>query len=377
MTTMTTEQDVNKATAALKGMLGLGTTPTAVSGSFSVEDPAAASPVAITPNNNIKKKRNNNSNNNRKKKENEIVKTEEKTISPKDNNRHNVPSNKKKKNTKKPVIKEPETTYALSAFQSSPDASKLPIPAFASPVSEKKTLSPGELAPFELLSNITAEHNVDIYESKADVGKRSTNEEEKVVAVKEKEPDAESRNDAPVSTTGVNLAVLAAKPPTTDQTSSSSVPPPMIMNNVPQHPMQLPQHLPHFGSPPPNAHMSPYMHHQIPNYTSPIPPQYQLQHMHHHPYTPPPPPGYILINVQVPPNLNPARQMIVTAPSGFPVQVIVPEGIPAGAWMPVHVPGNPPHMVPHPMMQQHPPPPSPAMFERIDDNNQYSPPRLG
>lgn len=371
---MKTEQDVNEATAALKGLLGLGTPTNAVIDSVSETDPVPIASVTTTPNN-TKKKRNSN---NKKKKGNESAKSEEKT-STKDTNRNklnNITSNKKKKNSKKKVTKEPET-YALSAFQSSPDASKLPIPEFTSPVYEKKALSPGEFTPLELLTDVSAEHNVDIFESKGDNGKRATVEEEEAVVVNDKEPEAESRNDAPVSTTGVNLAMLAAKQPVTDKTSSSTLPPPALMDNLPQHPMQLPQHLPHFGAGPPNAHVNhmSYMHHQMPNFASPMPPQYQL-HMHHHPYNPPPPPGYILIQVQIPPVLMPGRQMLVTTPSGFPVQVIVPEGIPAGAWMPVHVPGTPPHIVPHPMMQPPPPPPS-AMFERIDDNNQYSPPRLG
>jgi hypothetical protein len=56
----------------------------------------------------------------------------------------------------------------------------------------------------------------------------------------------------------------------------------------------------------------------------------------------------VTIQVQVPPVLMPGRQMIVTSPAGYPVQIVVPEGYQAGMIIPVFVPAAPPmqHMLP-------------------------------
>jgi hypothetical protein len=395
---MKTEQDVNEATAALKGLLGLGVTPTPKppriiepSNVKTTETPHVV-PSETTPNNNNKKKRNNN--NNKKKKNNENAQNEKELKSNKNVSGGDVSTTKKKRNSRKKAPKEATETYALSAFQSSPDASKLPIPEFATPVSERKVISPQENATLEVSSEHSAELEVNDYDTKTDSHKKGDLAE--VVDADssvEKEPEIESRNDAPVSTTGVNLAVLAAKPPQSDPLPSSPLLQPNLVppSNFLNQPMHHPQHMPpQFPNNSPAPHLSPthmpYSHIPHPGYASPPPlPSHSYHtpmshHQYHPPYPPPPPPGYILISVQVPHALMPGRQMVVTTPAGYPVQVVVPDGIPAGAWMPVHVPANPPHMHPHPMMQQQLPPPGSRFDEMLDssnnnnNNNQYTTP---
>jgi hypothetical protein len=75
------------------------------------------------------------------------------------------------------------------------------------------------------------------------------------------------------------------------------------------------------------------------------------------PPPPAPPPGYMEIQVQVPPYLPPNRQMLVQTMGGYPVQVTVPQGIPLGAIIPVHVLAAPLHMMPPPSQGARPPPP--------------------
>ena len=55
---------------------------------------------------------------------------------------------------------------------------------------------------------------------------------------------------------------------------------------------------------------------------------------------------YVTIQVQVPPTLLPNRQMVVVSPMGYPVQVRVPDGVPPGMVIPVHVPMTPPPQQP-------------------------------
>lgn len=268
MKTNDADQDVNEATAALKGMLGIGTPSKPVV----VEEEEAA--AAAAPKESTKKKKN------RKKK----------GAKPPQGNVNSEAKGKKRQ----PKKKESEN-YAWSAFQSSPDASKLPLPEFSSPSVERKTV--GGVSAEDIPAAVETEDG-----SHSD---RAGTESPQ--AVKDPEP--------PVSKTGINLAAaLASKPPE----PSLPTPPPV----------------PHFpgGS-------SPYHHHhhqqQQPNFT----PQYA---------PPPPPPGYVTIQVQVPPMLMPGRQMMVTSPAGYPVQVVVPDGVPPGMIIPVHVPAAPMHMMPPP-----------------------------
>jgi hypothetical protein len=405
---MKTEQDVNEATAALKGLLGLGGNK---GGSGAIPDAVASfsETTTITPSNtnhtveaatigggNTKKKRNNNSN---KKKKNQDISPRKEPDSnikdkPNDSDKndipapavHQPPSKRKRKPRKKPNKEEEPENYALSAFQSSPDASKLPIPEFTLNQPQQQPQVPPTTAissvdEVEIISEHSSEPEVDVADYDHINDKKDEIIDTAIIENNQNENGvaAESRNDdVPLSATGVNLAALTAKPPqqaagTPPIGSTAAQQAPQLYTNGMSHPQDPRMHLNQLQLPPPygaglpangNSHISPTQmlpfpppHHPLMGY----PPNYQYQapimhhqHIHHMPtYPPPPPPGYILLQVQVPPGLLPGRQMIVSTPSGFPLQVVVPDGIPAGAWIPVHVPANPPHhpMHPHHIMQ--------------------------
>ena len=99
--------------------------------------------------------------------------------------------------------------------------------------------------------------------------------------------------------------------------------------------MDLPTPGPELGS----SSLPPFSSPQHQQFASP---QHQQQYI---------PPGYMTIQVQVPPHLMPERLMIVHTPAGYPVQVIVPEGVPPGMIIPVLVPAAPAHMMP--LLQQY------------------------
>jgi Proline-rich nuclear receptor coactivator motif len=410
--TMTTEEQVNEATAALKGLLGLGVPST---------PPQQMSPDAVTENEHVvsliapeqgaaktKKKKNN-----RKKKPNEIVSTDAPAVdnsttgtttntntptpktAPKSNPKPNKPNGdnpnaKKKKPPKKSnsnssthsKTKESEN-FAWSAFQSSPDASKLPIPAF---LSASSTINNSSTETAEDLGIVGNEEGTDkvaatpkatksentVGESGAvvpEVGETAAlsetpNQEEAVSDQEVAETIVQPSLEEAVSATGVNLAealAAATSPPVLPpppppqlhqsyllQQQQQQVPYIQSFNRYyPGPPAPLPQFSP---MPHHHPHMSQqqhqHQHHQLPQH------QYQQQQQQHAPYAPPP--GYVTIHVQVPPVLMmPGRQMVVTSPAGYPVHVVVPDGIPPGMIIPVHVPAGPPlHMMPPP-----PPPP--------------------
>jgi hypothetical protein len=248
------------ATAQLKGMLGISGD---VNSSASQEKVQQSQSQQSTNNNKSKR---NKQKNQQKKQTNQQNKSSS-------NNRTNKKKNKNKQHQSKP----PDTNFAWSAFQSSPDASKLPIPAFLS--TEQ--------------SNTTNQALPESSHSTSDLQKRTVSHSSQATPAQTME-----------SKTGVNLAALTS-------------------------------------SPSPKPALSKMTQQQIPNPR--LPPNY-----------PPPqaPPGYITIQVQVPPYLAPDRQMIVqTPPNGYPVQVVVPQGIPPGAIIPVHVPAVPLHMMPPPTQQ--------------------------
>ena len=262
----TMDPQVSEATAALKGMLGLG------------PPPEKSEPQAEKPKNKKKGNKKPPQPNKQQQDNDSAAKTP------------NPPTGKKKKKKKG----KKEENFAWSAFQASPDASKLPIPAFGSPApataaKEESTLTEGQ----------------------------------DIVAIDGKEAVEEtkegSEDDAPASSTGVNLAALSSNPPTPQEHPQPSPPNQFLpMQQLPP-PMQQ-----QYGPP-------------FPNY----PPSYN--------------PGFITIQVQVPPALLPGRQMLVSTPAGFPVRVTVPDHVPAGSIIPVHVPTQPPHMSPQFNANYYPP----------------------
>ena len=292
------EQEVNEATAALKGMLGIGK---ASAGPSPVEEKPEAEPVDESSAKSKKKK----TNRGKKKKNEQPQQPEAPPVSGNSTTGNNKGRKNKGGNKNKGKETPPDKFHAWSAFQSSPDASKLPMPAFT------PTMSPAqetEKSPPDTPNSDKSEKVV------------STKQMEEVATEKIEEKPAE----APASATGVNLAALAYSPPkpavTTPNISSPGLLPPAQQQQQQQNP---------YGGPPPQHH---------PGYNP-----------YGNPYGTPP--GYVTIQVRVPPVLMmPGRQMVVNSPSGYPVQVVVPPGIPPGAVIPVHVPAGPPmHMMPpHP-----------------------------
>jgi len=321
------DQEVNEATAALKGMLGIGNT-----------QPVADSPTETTTTDppkqgddspqgsaqSSKKKKTS-----KKKKKTSEQQNKQQQEGNDDSKKDRSNSNKKSKQKKKKNEKQ-SPNFAWSAFQSSPDASKLPIPEFSSPTtSGKKTVSVEDKEAIVSVP-LNPAHTTTVTEQSATDVKANTSTDftEGTTSPDTTTPEEDPRSEAPVSKTGINLAVLASIPPAPKQEHvTKTVPPQSVPGQVMQgnHPMP-------FSAPPP---MSTFQQHHHPGYSGP-------QH-----YGPMPPPGFVTIQVQVPPVLMPGRQMVVTSPAGYPVQVAVPDNIPPGAIIPVHVPAGPPmHMMP-------------------------------
>jgi hypothetical protein len=305
------DKGVKEATAALKGMLGIGGGDVA---------PATA-PAAAAPSS---------GKNHKPKGKNKKKNKKSPPPTKKDENKSSANSNKKK--NKGGNVKQNDSKYfAGSAFQSSaPDASHLPMPAFSPNPNLEETEK----------TNSTKETLQAAIDS------------QEVATAPSLAPPVDKNEDA-VSKTGVNIAALSSSPkespnmrPNNNDTNTinhammlSSPPPPHPPHAIPPH---------HFQSPP---HMS---HPQMPPHAS------QMIHPPHPLMPSPPPPGYMTMHVQVPyQQLGPQRQMIIFGDNGLPIQVTVPPGVPPGAIMPVHIPTMPQHMMPPPpppqtMMPQHP-----------------------
>jgi len=258
--------------------------------------------------------------------------------------------------------------YAWSAFQSSPDASKLPIPAFSSASAADD--DDGDGSPIEDTGAVTKLFTKDSDEadgdSKSNSGKEASGNannladgkglEESIQtsahvtgSVAPAQPTQKDASDAPVSKTGINLAALSGAPATTAgvENQNRSVgnregPTPIHMQQPVSTEEQMNQQ---------HQNWHPHQQHRHhPNL------QHQHQHQHQHQNLPPHsqmfqpvpqlPPAYMTIQVQVPMTLLPGRQMIVTAPNGLTVQIVVPQGVPPGAIIPVHIPTVPMPMMP-------------------------------
>jgi hypothetical protein len=294
--------DVNEATAALKGMLGIGSssnTPSKKSVTVTVASPVCEEPSSKAKAGQSSKK---------KKKNQRPKKTKQKA---------RVPSKEDKPSPQTQTTStEGSENFAWSAFQASPDASSLPIPAFSPAITE----------PEPTVDVSASTTSVPVTEERSDIADDTTRTRDAVVEEKTvDEPpvqEEEQEEEALVSNTGINLAALTASPPSHTAT-----------NPTPRH-TALSQAA---------AYEQPVHHHHAPHY--------------------PQPPHFMTIQVQVPPVLMPGRQMVVASPMGYPVQVTVPEGVPPGMVIPVHVPayGHPgPHMMPGTRPPPHMMPPGPA-----------------
>mmetsp|Transcript_2455 Transcript_2455/g.3750 ORF Transcript_2455/g.3750 Transcript_2455/m.3750 type:complete len:372 (+) Transcript_2455:213-1328(+) len=322
---MSTEDGVNEATAALKGMLGIG--GSAVSQTPKKKDP------------NVKGKGGKN-NKNRSGSASKRNKTPSKNESAK---------GKKKGNNKQPQ----KENFAWSAFQASPDASALPLPAFASPAnSERKLNETAKHLDENKLSKlfISMDQRDPIVPDPIDISKapRAEDLEAQVIAAAAKAAEKKSKpgeqvidgqqqtstdtkDQEPhieVSDSGVNLAALASPRSSKERGEESP------SDNAPG-PLALPVQQTFKDSLPATPFSSPNQSSAAP-YQSPGAMQQQIQNPYMQPSM-----GYVTIQVQVPPVLDPHRRMVVTSPAGYPVQIVVPEGVPPGMIIPVHVPTAP------------------------------------
>jgi len=271
----------NDATAALKGMLGLS-----IGSGGQGLDPSSA-PTSSPPPKEKKKK-------------------SKKGKKPQPNNGNaNNKTPKSKQQTKKKGKQNKDSApenFAWSAFQSSPDASKLPIPAF-SPAKDSKPVVNSQLQSL-LASNAMQPNIAAAAPPELENAPRAEDLEERLIQQskqdKKQQQSSPPRPEPPVSSTGINLAAKM---------------------NITQTPAKAPQIQP-----------------STPNAMPPMPPPPMPPHM--------PPAGYITLQVQVPPGLGANRALYVNTPSGYPIQVTVPPNVPPGAVLPVHVPMVPPHMQP-------------------------------
>mmetsp|Transcript_17254 Transcript_17254/g.21522 ORF Transcript_17254/g.21522 Transcript_17254/m.21522 type:complete len:224 (+) Transcript_17254:184-855(+) len=170
---------------------------------------------------------------------------------------------------------------------------------------------------------------------------------------------------------GVNLAATLSSPEKQNhssppQSSHPSASPPgqqmidpiALLINAGKAKLALSQRSHHH--PPPTSQQ----HQQSPNTTThPLPRQHHQQqsphspshHPHPHPYHgryPAPPQHLVTIQVQVPYNLPPNRQMVIRTPAGYPMSFLVPEGVLPGMVIPVNVPVPNQFSMPPPQQQQ-------------------------
>jgi len=385
------EVEVKEAEKALKGLLGIGSAsgdtpggssdmPTTSSEKTEDKNVSCQTPPKSTS---AKKKKSKS-----KKKKNTVDGDQDPPRNPK--NSAQKGSQKKKKGAKKsaPAASPSDTqsNYAMSALFSPPDPSNLPLPAFnnlsfedtAEPFSTvdavvgERSFSPS----MDIKSNEDVAHqshneaelNTREGESSATLAARVNKTSRNVIdkrATPQRNLPSEHTRDVSGSASGVNLAAIASATPSQSETPR---PPQMTTaNKNPENevdPLAMLMNGSSYGTS--NPSMSYPLGQQYPlHYPMPPPnPAYGHSHpMMHHPHLHPPAPSYMTIQVQVPSVLGPGRQMMAPgspATGGFPIPVIVPDGMQPGMIMNVTVPaltgphGPPPmphgHMMPPNMM---------------------------
>jgi hypothetical protein len=337
----TKKDDVKEATEALKGMLGLGgsgpvsaasavvskSNPHENGGGPSGNDggPFEAQEGSNQANPKPKKKRNNNSNKKKKSQGGgggEVMAIPPKPTKPKKDEPVGAGGSKKQQTNKQASLQQKnkknqlETTenFAWSAFQSSPDASKLPIPAFTSAPNANDDVVEEENLPSPVNLNLSDSDRA----SPVKTEDKST--EPTHVEWEDSAPTTATSTTTTSGGGGVNLAALAAAGPT-------------MLNHHPNH------HHPHALQPPP-PHGPPFPPSQLFPMPPPPPPNFFPHPMPHGgPYAPP---GFVTIRVQLPPLLPANRTLIVANPAGFPVQVHIPEQYSPNQIISVNVPSGPP-----------------------------------
>jgi len=324
---------VNEATAALKGLLGIGGD--------------SSSSVSHHPTDTSTKK---DGGKGKKKKGN-------KNKSPARSGEPGSGRKGKKKNEKKKKQPSQKENFAWSAFQALPDASALPLPTFSPADNTKAVNEKAKNVDSDVLSKLlsaidhrasssvaaTAINSIDMtnapraedLEAKviAEAARaaetasiQTKNKKELEVKIATEQEDVAQNT---ISGSGINLAALAASPSSKGNRLSESV----VGGPITRHQEIL---SPSSSVPPFSSHNQSFSS----SYHHPVHMQQQQQRQQpltQNPYLQPPM-GYVTVQVQVPQGLMPDRTMVVTSPAGYPVQIIVPEGVLPGMIIPVHVP---------------------------------------
>ena len=270
--------------------------------------------------------------------------------------------------------KKVNSNFAWSAFQSPPSASSLPLPAFSGSdlFSDSQTCDETPSISHEQLENnnlvdlsvvaksveqlenevIAAAEAAAALKKKENTSVSSENFDELTKKEQEKERSEENKNQTSQQSekaqstiqkkhnetkkqSGVNLAALTSSHNTVQKTSSAfsnDVSNTTQMNATKSLQLQsnTQAHLPsHISTQNPYSHPQ---HHQQQHYSQ----QHQI----------------VTIQVQIPPVLLPGRQMMVHTPAGYPIPVVVPESMRPGMIIPVNVPAP---MNLHPHHAQHSP----------------------
>lgn len=267
--------------------------------------------------------------------------------------------------------------YAMSAFQSPPDASTLPLPVFSSSSSHPPREAVESEAQCQLKdgtdgknsSLLTPASSANEPKRIEEVAKSQASNQKSVEALASEDhikailnieqkstlhtlgkAEVPSGNGQPANSRGVNLAVLTSPPPIpcpSNEKLSANSPPEQHLSppagTQPNHnerdPIAMLMNGQSYGTTNPTMASSPhYSHYPVPQQPHANGYQHQPPMMQHHSHAP----QYVTIQVQVPPVLLPGRQMMVSAVPGYSVAIVVPEGVHPGMIIPVTIPAHSP-----------------------------------
>ena len=411
--------EVMEATAALKGMLGIGKKNMSVKSSnaqtpkndvkgkeggdyapFSPDSKASAKKKKVKKHKKNSKAQNGPSSSsttsgNQKsqppsQKQQQYQQAEKKHPKGKKISQFQTPPNNSSKGKKKQ-----NSNFAWSAFQSPPDASALPLPSFSgsdlfpdTQISENTPQPPPPPQPSSLLSQDTTnqekivdlntvaksveqlENEVIAAAKAAAVSKKLS--DEKKIPQEEKEENVPNKSKK--QSAHDNYNPKSVKKDTESNAVSTTSNEPTSQSGVNLAALTSPSSRgpePVVQSPVPNLSMNKLMNVSNSKQTQSYNPTQSTLHQNTqqpNPYSSPQhhhfsrhPPQIVTIQVQIPPVLLPGRQMMVHTPAGYPIAVVVPENMRPGMIIPVNVPAPmnyppPPTMGPSPhMTQQHPP----------------------
>jgi len=377
--------DTTDATLALKGLLGIGVVKQSDSNNNSSK--GKVDKTKVERNNEIRKidvKKNPNGKKKKKKKNESTAQKPKKTKSKAQSNQHQP--QQQQQGGKKGKKKEPKETsqdqnikdenFAWSAFQSPPDASALPLPAFGSSFSfgaqdEVQEVNDPAAHTQDAVTSTqggdrdqSEERGVDL--NNLSMEKRTENEikamlnipqnqthasftveEEKTVEqndsnaqIKSNSSDSDTIRNQKQSDNGVNLASLTISASPEEKSSAPHKEKPFTNNTKKQQakpdsidPIAMLMNAQSYGTANPtiNNHYQSYnmYSHQMNPHPQMHSPQHQMI------------PPFLTIQVQVPMHLLPGRRMIVPGSpltGGYPIPVVVPDGVCPGMYIPVSIP---------------------------------------